>query len=88
MPSGTLTISKTRATPETFELMFVRNFNPSPPPLGRITIESLDELRSFLSSVGVIGADQDKAVTDVVRDRVALVRDVLLRDACIRQHGF
>ena len=86
MPSGTLAISKTRTTPATFELLFVPNFDRSGPPRGVLIVNSIEELRDVLGSVGIGPAERDKAVRDVVRDGVAVLRDVVLTDAFIARH--
>ena len=86
MPSGTLAISKTRTTPATYELMFLANFTGSHPPLAVLTIDSLEELRSVLSNVGVESRHVDKAIRDAIRDGVALLHDVVLTDTFIAKH--
>ena len=86
MPSGTLAISKTRTTPASFELLFIPNFTNSGPPPGVLTVYSIEELREILGSVAIGPAQRDKAVREVARDGVALVRDVVLTDAFIARH--
>ena len=86
MPSGILAVSKTRTTPASFELLFVPNFDGSGPPRGVLTVFSIEELRNVLGSVGIGPAERDKAVRDVVRDGVGVLRDVVLTDAFIARH--
>lgn len=86
MPSGTLAISKTRTTPQSYILTFIPYFDGAGPPRGSLTVHTVEDLRALLSSIGVVGPFQDLAVRDAIRDAVAVVRDVVVTQAFIDKH--
>ena len=86
MPSGTLAISKTRETPEAYEVVFIRNFGGPAPPPRSLRFENVEDLRAILTSIAIGGREQDKAVRDAMRDGVALVPNVILTEAFIETH--
>lgn len=86
MPSGTLAISKTRETPETYEVVFIRNFGGPAPPPRSLRFKNIEDLRAILASIAIGGREQDKAVRDAIRDGVALVPNVILTEAFIEAH--
>lgn len=85
-PSGTLVISKTRTAPATFRVTFIPYFTSPRPVLGSLTVTTLEELRVLLTSIGVVGREQENIVRDAIRDRVGLLRDTVLTDALIERH--
>ena len=86
MPSGTLAISKTRTPPATYQVTFGPNFSSPQLGLGSLTVTSLEDLRSLLSSIGILGREQENVVRAAIRDNLALLRDVVLTDGFITQH--
>ena len=86
MPSGTLAISKTGTGPATYRMTFIPNFSDPRLGLGTLTIVTVEELRVLLTSIGIIGSDRDHAIRAVLRDNVAILRDVVLTDEFMDQH--
>ena len=82
--SGTLVISKTRTAPATFLVTFVPYLTPRLAP-GSLTVTTVEELRVLLTSIGVVGREQENIVRDVIPDRVGVLRDTVLTGALIER---
>jgi hypothetical protein len=79
--SGTLVVSKTRTAPATFRVTFIPYFNLPHLAPGSLTVTTVEELRALLTSIGVVGREQENIVSDSIGERVGVRRDTVLTGA-------